>query len=139
MVLRRFILLILVLSLAACQNHQAKTQTQTRDQSVLPKVELHNEIQPLVLIVPSYPQKALERQITGNCRLSFDLKSVDHGSKPFNIKVVHCENEDIFWNTSVSALNMWLYSGIKKITEYSKEPTNGLEATFKYQLSDVQQ
>lgn len=64
---------------------------------------------------------------------------VDHGSKPFNIKVVHCENEDIFWNTSVSALNMWLYSGIKKITEYSKEPTNGLEATFKYQLSDVQQ
>lgn len=86
------------------------------------------DAQPMVRIPPTYPPRAAEQGLEGNCVMNFD---VSPDGQPFNIRAISCTSSQ-FESTSIRAVERWKYQ--PKIVDGAPVARTGVQTTIEYQL-----
>ena len=86
------------------------------------------DAQPMVRIPPTYPPRAAEQGLEGNCVMNFD---VSPDGQPFNIRAISCTSSQ-FESTSIRAVERWKYQ--PKIVEGAPVARTGVQTVIEYQL-----
>lgn len=63
--------------------------------------------QPIVRIVPVYPEFAIERHVEGYVNLAYD---VDSKGNVYNVRILDAKPEHIFNQSAITALSDWKFS-----------------------------
>jgi protein TonB len=86
------------------------------------------DAQPMVRIPPTYPPRAAEQGVEGNCVMNFD---VSPDGQPFNIRAASCTSAQ-FESTSMRAVERWRYQ--PKIVDGVPVARTGVVTVIEYQL-----
>ncbi|RTE87228.1 MULTISPECIES: energy transducer TonB [Gammaproteobacteria] len=91
-------------------------------------VENRQNIQPIIHVGPIYPEEAVNDQIEGYCRVSYDIM-FGTLSSPQNIEVLECSPEGVFETSCTESISYWVFS-----INNSEESEKGLISTCQYSL-----
>src|SRR5690606_19155087 len=86
------------------------------------------DAQPMVRIPPTYPPRAAEQGLEGNCVMNFD---VSPDGQPFNIRAISCTSS-MFESTSIRAVERWKYQ--PKVVDGAPVARTGVQTTIDYEL-----
>ncbi|MDG1416984.1 MAG: energy transducer TonB [Maricaulis sp.] len=88
------------------------------------------DAQPLVRIEPQYPPRALERGLSGDCLMEFDVTA--EGS-PTNVRVLNCASS-LFERASIRAVQRWRYN--PKMENGVAVPRYGVQTNLVFRLAE---
>jgi len=87
---------------------------------------------PLVRIPPTFPNRFLQGDVSGYCRVSFD---VSPQGQPFNVSATVCTNR-MLKSPTIKSVQKWKYA--PKIQNGRAVSRSGLETTVQFNLNDEQ-
>jgi protein TonB len=88
------------------------------------------DAQPLVRIEPSYPPRAAERGVEGNCTVTFD---VTPDGVTTNIEILDCDSS-LFNRSAIRAVERWRYQ--PKIVNGTAVRRTGVVTEFNFRLAE---
>lgn len=99
----RYIMCLILLVLAGCSMARKGPEA---------TIIQHNQTdqtftQPIIRVVPVYPEFAVERHVEGYVNLSYDVTA---DGEVVNVRILDAKPEHIFNDSAIKALSRWKYS-----------------------------
>lgn len=111
----------------------AKTEFVIKDLdfgALIKTVHIDKEPTPLVRIAPVFPSRFLQGDVSGYCRVRFDISP---DGQPFNVSATSCTNAQLK-SPTVKSVQKWKYA--PKIENGRPVARSGLQATIRFDLQD---
>lgn len=98
--------------------------------ALIKTVHIDKEPTPLVRIAPVFPSRFLQGDVSGYCRVRFDISP---DGQPFNVSATSCTNAQLK-SPTVKSVQKWKYA--PKIENGRPVARSGLQATIRFDLQD---